>query len=113
MGLKKGTWKEKEKALVCPYCNKKFQPRAFSDLTLKQCPHCHRYFLLPKELVVKIIRDERNIGILKVEMRRMGLEVDKKTDRELQNYITELIENNKVYWDAKGWFFTLKRGDLE
>jgi len=102
-----GTW-EGEK-LVCPYCNKKFRPRAFSLLTAKQCPHCHHIFLLPKELVVEAIRDERNVGILKIEMRRLGLEVDKKTDRELQNYITELIENGEINWDSRGMFFTGRR----
>jgi len=113
--LKEGIWEEETKILKCPYCLNKFRPRRFSSLSAKQCPQCHRYFLLPRNLVMKLVSDINNIDMIKKEfVERMGLKVlDRETDEDLQSYIIKLIENKKLFWDTRGWFFALKRGDLK
>jgi len=52
--LLEGIWKKGE--LTCPYCGRQWRPRRFSNLKIKQCPECHRYFTLPDNLVTDILR---------------------------------------------------------
>jgi len=106
MGLKIGIWEEDARRLLCPYCGRRFQPRSFSNIGMKQCPTCHRYFILPKNLVLEIIRNPDNMGVVRNEIRRI-VGIDKeKTDKELQAHIIELIETGKLSWDERGLFFT-------
>lgn len=48
MVLKTGIWIEKG-LLECPYCNRPFRPRKIHDI--KQCPNCHRYFIVDRIIV--------------------------------------------------------------
>jgi len=109
--LKIGKWEEELKKLTCPYCFSEFKPRVFSNLSIKQCPVCHRYFILPRNLVLKLVSNRNNMSKIKAESRKIGLSIERKTDREIQNHIIKLIENGELYWDTRGWFLTSKRDE--
>jgi len=104
--LRIGTWNEEIEKLTCPYCLNEFTPRRFSDLVMKQCPVCHRYFLLPRNLVLKLVSDKKNMGMVREQVqRKMGLNISDMTDKELQSYVIELIQEEKLQWDSRGWFY--------
>ena len=110
MVLRVGIWEEDARRLLCPYCGRRFQPRSFSNISVKQCPACHRYFILPKNLVLEIVRNPDNMGIVRSELRRIVGIDERKTDKELQAHVIELIENEKLSWDERGLF--LRTGEL-
>lgn len=51
MLLKTGIWIE-EGRLKCPYCKQPFRPRVIKHVD-KQCPNCHRYFIVGEKEEVR------------------------------------------------------------
>ena len=100
--IKEGIWEGGK--LVCPYCKQSFQPKTFSNLSVKQCPQCHRYFLLPREVVIAIVRNPKNTKAVRKYVKELGWLVDDLSDEELRSSIIESIKNEKLLWDIKGWF---------
>ncbi|OQX90384.1 MAG: hypothetical protein B6D57_03450 [Candidatus Coatesbacteria bacterium 4484_99] len=99
-----GEWDEDWKKLKCPYCGHLFLPRVYSNLVVKQCPMCHRYFLLPREVVVMIVRNPKNTKVVREYVKKLGWLVDDMSDEELRSYLIEKIEDARIMWDARGWF---------